>query len=359
MKRIAIGIDTGLTGSIAVMDIDEKSFTFIDFKSDQVRALELLKHYKETANIVSAYVEEVHALGGSSAKATFGFGRNYGRAGLLFELAEIELVGCQPKEWQKFYRFTIPKGLTPYRRRQAIKKTICKIAIAKYPQIRTEVITPRNAIKDGRTDAILIMHYGLSKFKTINTKEKSMKTVTTTEDLLEVLKAAKKDATIVIFQPQVAAATTTAGGSQAKGELLTRSGHPIMVGGEIDFDLLCAEAKAIGLTFRSDIKATTLEARYRKELVVWKQAKLAKGEDSNEEEEPDPEPPFDTDEDGGKKGKTDKKGKKDKTDKKKDKKKGKKVKSEPKEEEKPRKERKSKKVKKDKKDKKKGKKEAF
>lgn len=100
-KKTIIGIDPGQKGFIVVDDGSHKEYFSIMENNLRDAAL-FLKNVKTLAedNVVCC-MEEVHALYGSSAKATFSFGEIFGTLqGILIAL-EIPYHLVQPKEWQK------------------------------------------------------------------------------------------------------------------------------------------------------------------------------------------------------------------------------------------------------------------
>ena len=97
-----IGIDPGSKGFCAVIYPDNsKEFVSIADNDELglVRKLKIIKD-KSNGNIV-ACMEEIHAIFGSSAKATFSFGQIFGvLKGILIAL-EIPYHLVPPKAWQK------------------------------------------------------------------------------------------------------------------------------------------------------------------------------------------------------------------------------------------------------------------
>jgi hypothetical protein len=89
-----------------------------------------------------------------SAKSNFTFGRNLGS---IHAIAEINCFGripstVAPKVWQKFAGVTA-KG-------KWIKKEVAQIATKLYPT--ANIRGKRGGLLDGRSDALMIAHYGLN-----------------------------------------------------------------------------------------------------------------------------------------------------------------------------------------------------
>jgi hypothetical protein len=145
------GIDPGANGAIAVLDsTNPDSVALLDLnKATMYDAYLWLKHHQ--ANKV--WVEDVHSLFGMSAKSNFGFGRNFG---IALAIAKMGTSGgpihqVTPKIWQKFAGVTA-KG-------KDIKKQVAEIATRLYPA--ANVYGKRGGLLDGRSDALMIAHYGL------------------------------------------------------------------------------------------------------------------------------------------------------------------------------------------------------
>ena len=148
---LVAGIDPGANGAIAVLDSENP---------DSVALLDLNKWsiYDTTQwlynhHVSAIWLESVHSLYGMSAKSNFGFGRNFG---IAFAMAKVGTSGgdvqqVTPKTWQKFVNVTV-KG-------KDIKKQVAEIATSLYPA--ANVYGKRGGLLDGRSDALMIAHYGL------------------------------------------------------------------------------------------------------------------------------------------------------------------------------------------------------
>ena len=151
------GIDPGANGAIAVLDSENPdSVELLDLKKNTIFDTyywlkdELgLQNKDKTAEI---WVEDIHSMYGMSAKSNFGFGRNLGTILAITELLKgIPPKTVTPKVWQKYIGVTA-KG-------KAIKKQVAKIAQGLYPT--AELHGKRGGLLDGRSDALMIAHYGL------------------------------------------------------------------------------------------------------------------------------------------------------------------------------------------------------
>ena len=106
-------------------------------------------------------IEDVHSLGGMSAKSNFQFGRNLGLIEAVTYLADgvynIEYV--QPKVWQKACGITFKYPLLADTATKAKwrKNWTATVAQDLYPN--AELHGPKGGLKDGRADALMIAHY--------------------------------------------------------------------------------------------------------------------------------------------------------------------------------------------------------
>ncbi len=145
------GIDPGANGAICVLDSNDPVY---------IALLDLAKttpfdaaHWLQKQNPNTVWIEDVHSLFGMSAKSNFGFGRNLGLAIAISQIATKGDVAktVTPKIWQKYIGVTA-KG-------KDIKKQISEIAIKLYPT--ANIYGKRGGLLDGRSDALMIAHYGL------------------------------------------------------------------------------------------------------------------------------------------------------------------------------------------------------
>lgn len=114
-KQWILGCDPGKHGGIALLNIND--FTDqIHFptkvKNGRVDVVDMKTNIEPLVDsIVECYIEDVHALFGSSASGTFEFGHATGSFfGMLQTLLGHKLTVCliQPKEWQKVAWKTTP-----------------------------------------------------------------------------------------------------------------------------------------------------------------------------------------------------------------------------------------------------------
>ena len=149
---LVCGIDPGANGAIAVLDsTNPDSVALLDLNKNSIYQTAVWVH---THQVNAVWLENVHSLYGMSAKSNFGFGRNFGIAFAIAKMGisdgPVDLV--TPKVWQKYIGVTV-KG-------KGIKQEVCNIAQGLYP---TAILHgPKGGLLDGRSDALMIAHYGLN-----------------------------------------------------------------------------------------------------------------------------------------------------------------------------------------------------
>jgi hypothetical protein len=140
-----LGVDPGSRGALCFLE-DGKA-TFMDYAKHPPHII-----YQGicSLDIDLAIVEDVHSIFGTSAKSNFNFGKNVGIIhGLLWAKGcGFELV--TPKVWQKAVGVRA-KG-------KAIKKDVADICTRLYPA--ANIKGPKGGLLDGRSDALMIAHYG-------------------------------------------------------------------------------------------------------------------------------------------------------------------------------------------------------
>ena len=146
------GIDPGASGAMCVLDSKDPTYTaLLDLKKHTIYEATKWLHNQQ---VDTAWLENVHSLFGMSAKSNFGFGRNFG---IAFAIAKVgtsdgSIQQVTPKIWQKYVGVTV-KG-------KAIKQEVANIAQTIYPS--AVIHGPQGGLLDGRSDALMIAHYGLN-----------------------------------------------------------------------------------------------------------------------------------------------------------------------------------------------------
>ena len=145
------GIDPGANGAIAVLDSENPdSVALLDLKTVSIYTATKWLYNKK---VTHTWLENVHSLYGMSARSNFAFGRNFGIALAIAKLGTTDapIQQVTPKVWQKYIGVTV-KG-------KAIKQEVAEIAQGLYPT--AELYGKRGGLLDGRSDALMIAHYGL------------------------------------------------------------------------------------------------------------------------------------------------------------------------------------------------------
>jgi hypothetical protein len=161
MDLAVIGVDPGSKGAFCLFVPNTK---YIEFRNTTDRAVDLFNWITvqdAQYNLAVCMIEEVGAIQGSAAKATFSFGANVERVNIIPEIAQISVDKVRPKEWQKFIGLVTPKNMTgpsnAKQRKTYIKKEVANIATRLYP--KAELFGPKGGLLDGRSDSLMIAHY--------------------------------------------------------------------------------------------------------------------------------------------------------------------------------------------------------
>ena len=162
--RIYIGIDPGKTGFICVLSGNQIQFYPIPKIGKQVDLLELsniIEKYKD-ANC-HCVMEDVHAIYGSAAGATFEFGRIVGSLETLLVAFKIPHTKVAPKKWQK----EMWEGVSVQKKPSSSKKTMVtdtkkmsEVAAKRlFPDIDLRKSTRANNVDDNKVDSLLMAEY--------------------------------------------------------------------------------------------------------------------------------------------------------------------------------------------------------
>ena len=149
-----IGIDSGYTGAICVLDTDTISFFDMPLMTNKAGKnilnifylAKTLEHYKGLATV---YLERVHAMPSQGVSSTFRFGECYGAIQGVVVTLGFKIVYITPQAWKK--KFGLIGSDKDYAR---------TLAINNFPQY-ADMIARKKDI--GRADALWIAQYGLSE----------------------------------------------------------------------------------------------------------------------------------------------------------------------------------------------------
>lgn len=117
MSRYTLGIDPGLSGGLALYDIDDDrvicwrmptaTMLIRGHKSSRVDALELYKiAHAAGAGTTPVFMEHVGGMPRQSAQRSFMFGCGVGTVTAALRIAGLEVQTVAPVTWKRFYGLT-------------------------------------------------------------------------------------------------------------------------------------------------------------------------------------------------------------------------------------------------------------
>ena len=172
MNRTYIGIDPGSKGFITIR-YDDGIYKFIPLEGCDFHALSLELMMLHETKDTFAIMEEVHAVFGSSAKATFAFGEINGMLKGLLIATGIPYQLIQPKQWQKEiwinqdmvvdYKKVTVKGVEQTRKDVNTKQTSYNAARRLFPYIDLRKSERCKNFDDNKVDSLLICEYARRK----------------------------------------------------------------------------------------------------------------------------------------------------------------------------------------------------
>ena len=101
IMKTFVGIDPGAKGFITAIFPDGRMKFAAIADMDEQALFMFLRSVKDMSEQVTAVMEQVHPLFGSSAKSTFSFGEIYGLLRGLLIAGKIPYTLIPPKTWQK------------------------------------------------------------------------------------------------------------------------------------------------------------------------------------------------------------------------------------------------------------------
>lgn len=170
--RVYLGIDVGSKGFITLNTGSEyKFFSIAD--NDNYQLSQFLASIKETYPDVVCAMEEIHAVFGSSAKATFSFGEINGLLKGLLIANKIPYHLVQPKKWQSeiwdnkdmvvTYKQVTIKGKQVTKKEINTKQTSFNAAKRIFPHIDLRKTERCKNLDDNKCDSLLISEYARRK----------------------------------------------------------------------------------------------------------------------------------------------------------------------------------------------------
>jgi len=155
---IVVGIDPGLSGAVAVLDLNNKRLAVHDMPTVSIKSGKSEKRQLSEPQLAAilrqvapdhAYLEFVSAMPGQGVSSMFNFGMGYGAIRGVLAALNIASTTVTPVKWQR--DLAVAKGKDGNRAR----------AIQLFPEYAHLFARVKD---DGRADAALIAHWGALKF---------------------------------------------------------------------------------------------------------------------------------------------------------------------------------------------------
>lgn len=170
--KLYIGIDVGSKGFISTHFKGVWSHYSIE-DNDLYQLSEIMRQMRLKCENLVCVIEDVHAIFGSSAKATFAFGFNKGYLIGLLAANNIPYVLVQPKEWQKemwcnsdivvTYKEVTVKGKKVTKKEVNTKQTSINCCKRLFPTLDLRKSERSKKIDDNKVDSILMTEYARRK----------------------------------------------------------------------------------------------------------------------------------------------------------------------------------------------------
>lgn len=148
-----LGIDPGLSGAIAILD-DGQLVEIVDIEASDSRIncahLSSLIHKHQPD---FAICELVTSRPGQGVTSTFTFGHALGSITGVLSALGVPYLLIRPQAWQGHFDIQ-----TSSKEKQIHKQEIADLAQRLYPG--ASLYGPRGGLRDGRSDALLLAHYG-------------------------------------------------------------------------------------------------------------------------------------------------------------------------------------------------------
>ena len=171
-NRVYLGIDVGSKGFITLNTGSE--FKFYSIADNDIYQLsDIFRDIKNEYPNVVCVMELIHAIFGSSAKATFAFGEINGILKGLLMANKIPYHLVPPKTWQKemwdnkdlvvSYKTITVKGKDVSKKDINTKQTSINAAKRIFPNIDLRRTNKCKNLDDNKVDSLLISEYGRRK----------------------------------------------------------------------------------------------------------------------------------------------------------------------------------------------------
>lgn len=171
-NKCYLGIDPGSKGFLVVQY--EGQFEFYALSDyDLYQLSDIISGTRQRYTNVICVMEQIHALYGSSAKATFSFGEIFGKLQALLVANKIPYVLVPPKQWQKEiwtnadmvvnYKKVKVKDKEITKKEVDTKATSIKAAKRLFPNIDFRKSERCKNLDDNKVDATLMSEYARRK----------------------------------------------------------------------------------------------------------------------------------------------------------------------------------------------------
>ncbi|UKK52680.1 hypothetical protein [Prevotella sp. E2-28] len=145
MSRLVMGIDPGVNGGIAIVNMDSHEVVDVAAMPDTLTDIsEFIEKYKD---VTAAYVEKVHSMPKQGVASTFTFGMFYGYVLMGVTAHKIRKIDVMPAKWQAEMGVKSKKGEDKTSHKNRLKS----LAQHLFPKTK---VTLKNA------DALLLAEYG-------------------------------------------------------------------------------------------------------------------------------------------------------------------------------------------------------
>ena len=170
MSRI-LGIDVGANGAITCMDETGKVESIVVMPKiagafDGSKFNKILQSFYSDAtckDVRCVFIEDVHAIYNSAAKATFTFGKTCGIIEGIVIANHLPYVYVQPKIWQK-EMFQGVKEIRKPKTNRVDTKAMSELACKRlFPVVKFTATDRCTKTHDGMTDSCLIAEWGRRK----------------------------------------------------------------------------------------------------------------------------------------------------------------------------------------------------
>lgn len=158
MFKYIIGIDPGLSGAVACLDVSTHDVTILDMPTykgktgkvvvNSMELLEILEPPSSEPGSVFAVLEQVWARPKEGVSSAFRFGRAYEACVTSLAAHKYDVRDVTPPVWKKYFGLKSDKGLSR------------GLAIQRFPR---QAALFKRVKDDGRAEAALIALYGKEK----------------------------------------------------------------------------------------------------------------------------------------------------------------------------------------------------